>query len=134
MSKQSVDKSKTCIYSDLDDDWRLGEKGITILYDEYAIEGSIRNIIATFFKERVMRPTFGSKLRELLMEPLDDLTASSIETHLRDAIATWDNRADIQEIRCTPDYENNYYEVAIKFIELKTGEFKEEIFTLEGSG
>ena len=121
------------VYSDIDSDWKISFKGgVAIVEDIHAIDASVRNILGTFLEERVMLPEFGSRIRELLFNPIDDDTAVLIEMEAAEVITLWDDRVEIINVRVDPFEDDNRYEVYIQFKEAKVGEFKEITFTLEG--
>jgi phage baseplate assembly protein W len=60
--------------------------------DEDLIQGNILQILGTRRGERVMLPLFGSRIRELIHEPLDPITLRLIKIELIDAIETWEPR------------------------------------------
>ncbi|MDR1020448.1 MAG: GPW/gp25 family protein [Synergistaceae bacterium] len=88
---------------------RAGEYGFfEAKTDEGLIQGNILQILGTRRGERVMLPLFGSRVRELIHEPLDAVTLQLIKVELADAIKAWeprvvlvsaDLRADPQEFR-----------------------------------
>jgi len=121
------------IHSDIDSDWKISFKGgVAIVEGIEAINASVRNILGTFLEERVMLPEFGSRLRELLFNPIDDDTAVLIEMEAAEVITLWDDRVEVINVRVEPFEDDNRYEVYVQFKETKTGEFKEVMFTLEG--
>jgi phage baseplate assembly protein W len=126
-----ISKEETHIYSDIDDKWKFGEKGIHIVYDQEALKTAVRNILGTMKKERVMRPTFGVN-REVVMEPMDEDTAIFIGMELRSANTGWDSRLEVVGVNCIPDYKNNLYDVEVSLKETNTGELVVSRFTLEG--
>ena len=60
-------------------------------------------ILSTGIGERVMRPTFGSRLQELLFEPLNGRTLSMAEEYTRDALGMWEPRIDVQDVQAQAD-------------------------------
>jgi uncharacterized protein len=67
------------------------------------IEESIVIILRTSLGERVYRPTFGSRLSELVFEPLNIQTLLLIRLYVEEAIETWEPRINVIEIRTDPD-------------------------------
>ena len=61
-------------------------KDLIVLKNENAIARSVKNIVFTVPGEKPFNPEFGSRISESLFENIDDITASQIETELRDSI------------------------------------------------
>ncbi|MDR1514931.1 MAG: GPW/gp25 family protein [Synergistaceae bacterium] len=60
--------------------------------DEDLIQGNILQILGTRKGERVMLPLFGSRIRELIHEPLDAVTLQLLKVEMIDAIKMWEPR------------------------------------------
>jgi phage baseplate assembly protein W len=60
--------------------------------DEDLIQGNILQILGTRRGERIMLPLFGSRIRELIHEPLDAITLQLMKVELIDAIKMWEPR------------------------------------------
>ncbi len=78
---------------ELDDQGRL-------LYSagEAKVQESILIILGTALGERVMRPDFGSRLRELVFAPLDTSTKSLVAHYVTQALVTWEPRIDVLSV------------------------------------
>lgn len=61
--------------------------------DESILRTSIENILMTRFGERVMRPSFGSNVHDLLFEPSDEVLAVALRAAVQQALQTWEPRA-----------------------------------------
>jgi len=77
--------------------------GIQLSADEPNIEESIVIILRTSLGERVYRPNFGSRLSELVFEPLNIQTLLLIRLYVEEAIETWEPRINLIEVRTDPD-------------------------------
>jgi uncharacterized protein len=77
--------------------------GIQLSAEEPNIEESIVIILRTSIGERVYRPNFGSRLSELVFEPLNIQTLLLIRLYVEEAIETWEPRIDLIEVRADPD-------------------------------
>ncbi len=73
---------------------------------ERDIEQSIQIILGTRPGERVMRPTFGCRVYELLFEPRDSTTFSMLRKYVEDALAFWEPRITVLSVNPSLD-ENN---------------------------
>ena len=65
--------------------------------------------------ERLFQPEVGSGLKNLLFEPMTDLTTQLLEDEVRSAIDAWENRAQVISIEVFPEEEYNRYRVAVIF-------------------
>lgn len=70
---------------------------------ERSIEESILIILRTDLKERVYRPTFGSRLSELVFAPMNTQTLLLIRLHVQEALEMWEPRIVIDSVRTDPD-------------------------------
>jgi len=59
------------------------------------IDAAIRMILTTAPGERVMRPDFGSRLREVVFSPIAASTKSLIAHHATEALVQWEPRIDV---------------------------------------
>lgn len=76
------------LYSDIDRRFDPNDQGdIKIVEDAEALEQALLNIIETSLSdsERVMRPEFGSDLRDAVFQPLDQITNVDIRNGLQNA-------------------------------------------------
>ncbi|MCX6045115.1 MAG: GPW/gp25 family protein [Chloroflexi bacterium] len=70
---------------------------LTDLHNE--IEQSIAIILSTAPGERVMRPTFGSRLHELVFAPNNAETAIIARRYVEEALKMWEPRLEILDIQ-----------------------------------
>ncbi|KST67652.1 GPW/gp25 family protein [Mastigocoleus testarum] len=77
--------------------------GIQLSADKPNIEESIAIILRTDLGERVYRPNFGSRLSELVFEPLNTQTLLLIRLYVEEALEMWEPRITLQGIRTDPD-------------------------------
>ena len=80
-----------------------------------SVKRGIHNILMTENSERLFQPEIGSGLKNLLFEPMTDLTTQLLEDEVRSAIDAWENRAQIISIEVFPEEEYNRYRVAVIF-------------------
>lgn len=67
------------------------------------IDGSLRVILATAPGERLMRPTFGCRIWDLLFEPINANTLGLMAQAVRDAVAQWEPRVELETVEVNPD-------------------------------
>ncbi len=77
--------------------------GIQLSADEPNIEESIMIILRTDLGERVYRPNFGSRLSELVFEPLNTQTLLLIRLYVEEALEMWEPRINLIAVRTEPD-------------------------------
>ncbi|NBB73956.1 MAG: phage tail protein [Bacteroidetes bacterium] len=83
---------------------RIGADG-RLAWSEGAqnVRESIRVILLTDLRERLMRPTFGGGLQALLFEPNTLATRRMLEERTRRALERWEPRIRLDRITAEPD-------------------------------
>jgi phage baseplate assembly protein W len=76
---------------------------IALAKGERDIEQSIRIILETMPGERVMRPEFGCRIWELVFAPHDPTTEGLLIHYVEEALARWEPRIDLTEVRVSDD-------------------------------
>lgn len=66
-------------------------------------DSAIRVVLSTAPGERVMRPGFGCRIWDLLFEPVNANTVGLMAEAVRDAIAQWEPRVDVERVDVVPD-------------------------------
>jgi phage baseplate assembly protein W len=107
----------TKLYSDID--FTFTKKPVTadvaLSYDQQAVIRSVRNLLLTRYYERPFNPDLGSNLDALLFEMVSPLTASALETEIRNTIENYEPRARISSLVVTPKPDNNAYDLTLSF-------------------
>ena len=67
------------------------------------LDRSIRVIIATAPGERLMRPTFGCRIWDLIFEPINGNTLGLMAFAVREAVGQWEPRVDVEHVDVEPD-------------------------------
>ena len=62
------------------------------------VESSVYQILNTAPGERVHLPEFGSRLKLLVFEPIDEFLAIQIKTEIKDAINRWEDRITVLDV------------------------------------
>ena len=70
---------------------------------EAKVQQSVLIILGTARGERVMRPDFGSRLHELVFEPINTSTKTRVAQYVTEAIAAWEPRVDLLAVNVTED-------------------------------
>ena len=86
----------------------VNAQGGFALTDERAeVEQAIGLVLMTSPGERVMRPSFGCRLQELLFQPNDGQTAAMAERYVEDALGMWEPRIIVQSVTAVPDEDSD---------------------------
>lgn len=82
-----------------------GRGGMAVASDDEKIRQAIRIILGTPIGQRVMRPTFGSRLHELVFAPLNAETFGLAEMYVIDALRFWEPRVEVTDViaRTSPE-------------------------------
>jgi len=78
-----------------------------------AIARSVRNIVMTIPGEKPFDPFFGSNVRNVLFENLDNISASLIVDEIRNSIQNYEPRVELVSVEAVPDFDNYSYDVVI---------------------
>ena len=71
------------------------------------IEDAIRVVLLTAPGERLMRPQFGCRIWDLMFEPVTPNLLGLISQAVRDALAQWEPRIEVDDVRPTQDGEDS---------------------------
>lgn len=88
---------------------------LIVLRNSNAIARSIRNIIFTARGDKPFNPFFGSRVSELLFDPMDQITTLAIKTEIEETIKNFESRVDLKEVQVNPLYDDNEYSVVINY-------------------
>jgi phage baseplate assembly protein W len=81
---------------------RVGPTGrIQMAEEEASVRQAILLLLSTSPGERVMRPSYGCSLRQLVFSPNDDTTAGLAIHYVRQALERWEPRVDILGLDAT---------------------------------
>ena len=89
--------------------WPLGvdHTGSIRLSDPVAdLDRSIELVLMTAPGERLMRPQFGCRIWDLLFEPVTANLLGQIAVAVRQAIAQWEPRVEVEQVVPEPDADN----------------------------
>lgn len=71
------------------------------------LEDAIRVVLLTAPGERVMRPHFGCRIWDLLFEPVNANLLGLISQAVREALAQWEPRIEVEEVRPVQDKDDS---------------------------
>jgi len=67
------------------------------------VEDAMRVVLLTAPGERLMRPAFGCRIWDLLFEPITPNLVGLVRQAVRDALAQWEPRVDVEDVRPLQD-------------------------------
>jgi phage baseplate assembly protein W len=80
---------------------------IALARREQDIEEAIRVILLTPKGQRVMRPEFGCEIHNLIFAPNDGTTAGLATYYVEEALAMWEPRIKVLDVKATPDQDDD---------------------------
>ena len=104
-------------YQDLDFDFLANPVtgDVAKVKDTNSVKRGISNILMTENRERLFNPELGSGIKNLLFEPMTDLTMERLEGEITSAISAWEDRADLINLGISAEPDYNRYRVAVVF-------------------
>jgi phage baseplate assembly protein W len=87
--------------------------------------------VSTNHYEKPFQPDFGSNVRRMLFESLDNITASALEREIEQSITNYEPRIKLLGVKVIPDFENNGFNVEMQFYILNKSEPVTITFLLE---
>lgn len=113
-----VYKSRAPDYADLDLDFfrHPTTSDVQRKTGSEAIKRSVRNLIFSNFYERPFRSFIGSGVRQMLFENATPLTATFLETAIRDVINNFEPRVTIVSVRVSVDLDRNGFNAELQYI------------------
>ena len=90
-------------------------------YDVYTVKNdnsikqSVKNLVLTTPGEKPFQPLVGSRVSQMLFEPLDAFTADTIKDEIINTINQYEPRVQLTSVDVTPIYEGNKLNVTIEY-------------------
>jgi len=81
-----------------------------------SVKTSIDNILRTYQGERVFLPTFASKLKDILFEPINDYLINKMSQSVKNTIETWDDRVSVVGVDTQLDTDHNFVTLTVRFL------------------
>ncbi len=72
--------------------------GNLMVSDDEDIAQSLRLILFTSYGERIMRPTFGSNLKDSVFDSMDSVTVNTLTDNITQAIIEFEPRITLNEV------------------------------------
>jgi uncharacterized protein len=76
---------------------------ISLTNDSNELEQAMQIILTTSPGQRVMRPTFGCRLQELVFAPNNSQTAAQARRYVEEAVGMWEPRIRLLNVSVGPD-------------------------------
>ena len=83
--------------------------------NQTAISRSIRNLVLTAPVERFFNNELGSRVNELLLETVDDITAASIKSEIENTIKNYEPRVDLITTKVSANIDSYEFDVVITY-------------------
>jgi len=77
--------------------------GLALTNTRSEITQAIEIILSTSPGQRVMRPTFGCRLHELVFAPNNSHTAAQARRYVEEALGMWEPRIQVHSVNVRPD-------------------------------
>jgi phage baseplate assembly protein W len=108
----------TRTYSDLDLDFIAHPTTGDVVKktNEDAIKRSVRNLILTNFYDRPFRSYIGSNAQKILFDNANAITATFLKDAIREVIENFEPRVKLTNIDLNFDFDNNGYNVTMRYI------------------
>jgi hypothetical protein len=81
--------------------------GLALTNDRSELVQAIFIILSTSPGQRVMRPTFGCRLHELVFAPNNSHTAAQARRYVEEALGMWEPRINVMQVVVKPDPQEN---------------------------
>lgn len=90
-------------------------KDVAIVKNDNAIKQAVKNLILTVPGEKPFQPDIGSRISELLFEPLDPFTSISIKEEVINTITQYEPRVIIVAVNVKANFEKNSFDVELRY-------------------
>ena len=90
-------------------------KDVAIVNNDNAIKQAVKNLILTVPGEKPFQPEIGSRISELLFEPLDPFTSDSIKQEVINTISQYEPRVRIVNVFVKANFDKNSFDVELRY-------------------
>lgn len=102
---------------------------IALAAGDDAIAEGIISVLSTAPGERVMRPSFGCTIWDMLFDPINASTLGRMEDAVRDAVAQWEPRVALEEVEVSPDPQRpGSVQIALEYRILATNDVRNLVY------
>lgn len=101
MPKSFEDITYIRSYKDVNVDFRNNPitKDVYAVKNEAAITQALKNLVQTRFGERLMQPTIGSSVYDMMFEPLDVFSGIELQSRILATIKNYEPRVEVSEVQ-----------------------------------
>lgn len=92
-----------------------GSNSARMVEDEEDILQSLRILLSTIRRERVMEPRFGLDLVHMIFEPLSITDAALLTRKIQKAVLDYESRIDLQNVDYVQDPENGRIDINLEY-------------------
>src|SRR5437867_3677717 len=77
---------------------------VALTSERSELEQAIQIVLMTPLGQRVMRPTFGCRIHDLVFAPVNNQTLAQARRYVTEALAMWEPRITVTEVEVRPAY------------------------------
>ena len=88
---------------------------LIVLKNANAIARSIRNLIFTNRGDKPFNPFLGSRVNQMLFDPMDQISSVSLKSEIERTINSFEPRVDLDKVIVTANHDENQYDIVIKY-------------------
>ena len=88
---------------------------LIVLKNANAIARSIRNLIFTNRGDKPFNPFLGSRVNQMLFDPMDQISSVSLKSEIERTINSFEPRVNLDKVTVIPNYDENQYDIVIKY-------------------
>jgi phage baseplate assembly protein W len=99
--------------------------------DAQSIKQALKSLLLTDQGERLYNVNLGSKIKSSLFDPLDEITASVLNSSIRQAISNYEPRVEVVQLQVFPSQEMNAFKVNLFFSIINIPEVQQLDLTLK---
>ena len=88
---------------------------VSVVKNDNAIKQSIKNLVLTNPGEKHFQPNVGSRVFNLLFEPLDAFTADAVKDEVINTINQYEPRVELTDVAVVPVDEGNKLSITIEY-------------------
>lgn len=86
-----------------------------VVKNENSIKQAIKNLVLTTPGEKPFQPLVGSRVNELLFEPLDAFTADSLQDEIINTINQYERRVRLMDVAVQPLWDQNQLNITVEY-------------------
>jgi len=88
---------------------------LQVVKNENAIKQSVRSLLLTNKGERLFNSDLGTRINDLLFEPIDYATSSLLFDEIQDVLARYEPRINVTTLEVEPNFSDDGYDVELEY-------------------